>query len=89
VAPESQAGLFYVAMGLLHPDVTVRDATVVLLERISAHDAGQHFSAQLSRFLKVAFLRAKQDKSARDSSRSSQQSGLSSTGVKPGLDVKA
>jgi hypothetical protein len=89
VAPESQAGLFYVAMGLLHPDVTVRDATVVLLERISAHDAGQHFSAQLSRFLKVAFLRAKQDKAARDSSRSSQQSGLSATGVKPGLDVKA
>ncbi|KAL1956856.1 hypothetical protein VTO42DRAFT_6704 [Malbranchea cinnamomea] len=68
VTPESQAGLFYVSMGLLHPDVTVRDATVELLDRIAAHEAGRHFWTQLSRFMKMAYHRVKQEKDARASS---------------------
>jgi hypothetical protein len=35
IAPENQAGLFYVSMGLFHPDQVVREATADLLGRIS------------------------------------------------------
>ena len=65
VTPESQAGLFYISMGLFHPDVTVRDATVELLDRIATHEAGRHFWSQLSRFFKIGYFRAKQDKESR------------------------
>lgn len=61
VTPESQAGLFYVSMGIFHPDPAVRDATVLLLDRIAAHEAGRHFWAQLSRFTKLAYFRAKRN----------------------------
>ncbi|KAL9587495.1 MAG: hypothetical protein Q9212_000197 [Teloschistes hypoglaucus] len=57
VTPESNAGLFYISLGLFHPDIKVRVATVELLERIMAHEAGRHFWASLSRFSKMAFFR--------------------------------
>ena len=72
IAPESQAGLFYVSMGLFHPHTAVRDATVELLDRIVAHEVGKHFWAQLSRFLKMGYRRAKQDLETRRSSGQSQ-----------------
>ncbi|KAL4780197.1 protein mesa [Aspergillus varians] len=62
VTPESQAGLFYLAMGLLHPDQTVREATSDLLERIALHPAGRHFWAQLNRFAKAAYFRIKRQR---------------------------
>ena len=61
VTPESNAGLFYVSLGLFHPDVRVRFATVELLERMSNHEAGRHFWAHLGRFAKLAFFRAKRE----------------------------
>ncbi|KAK2785533.1 hypothetical protein FQN52_008384 [Onygenales sp. PD_12] len=61
VTPESQAGLFYISMGLFHPIQKVREATVGLLERISTHEAGRHFWAQLSRFTKLAYFRIKRE----------------------------
>ncbi|KAE8145831.1 docking domain of Afi1 for Arf3 in vesicle trafficking-domain-containing protein [Aspergillus avenaceus] len=64
VTPENQAGLFYLSMGLFHPDLTVREATVDLLERISRHTAGQHFWNQLNRFSKLAFFRVKRGRDA-------------------------
>ncbi|ODH53619.1 hypothetical protein GX48_00037 [Paracoccidioides brasiliensis] len=64
VTPESQAGLFYISMGLFHPNLTVREAVVDLLDRISAHEAGRHFWAQLSRFTKLAYFRVKRDRDA-------------------------
>ncbi|KAB8265568.1 docking domain of Afi1 for Arf3 in vesicle trafficking-domain-containing protein [Aspergillus pseudonomiae] len=64
VTPENQAGLFYLSMGLFHPDQTVREATVDLLERISKHPAGQHFWNQLNRFAKLAFFRVKRERDA-------------------------
>ncbi|KAL3454760.1 docking domain of Afi1 for Arf3 in vesicle trafficking-domain-containing protein [Aspergillus insuetus] len=66
VTPESQAGLFYLAMGLLHPNQTVREATADLLERIALHPAGRHFWAQLNRFAKTAYFRIKRERDARD-----------------------
>ncbi|TVY31541.1 Protein mesA, partial [Lachnellula subtilissima] len=43
VAPESHAGLFYIALGLFHKDKDVRLKVVDLLERISEHEAGRHW----------------------------------------------
>ena len=61
VTPESNAGLFYIGLGLFHPDVRVRTAVVELLERMIGHEAGRHFWAHLGRFAKLAFLRAKRE----------------------------
>lgn len=61
VTPESHAGLFYISLGLFHPRVDVRQATVELLERIRDHEAGRHFWAQLGRFAKLAFFRVKRE----------------------------
>ncbi|KAL9040093.1 MAG: hypothetical protein Q9214_004619 [Letrouitia sp. 1 TL-2023] len=61
VTPESNAGLFYISLGLFHPDLRVRLATVELLERIKVHEAGRHFWAQLGRFAKLALFRIKRE----------------------------
>ncbi|KAK4691904.1 hypothetical protein P7C71_g5197, partial [Lecanoromycetidae sp. Uapishka_2] len=61
VTPESNAGIFYVSLGLFHPEAKVRVATVELLERIMVHEAGRHFWAQLGRFAKLAFIRTKRE----------------------------
>lgn len=64
MAPESHAGLFYVALGLFHKDRDVRLKVVDLLERISEHEAGRHWWASLSRFEKLAFIRIKREAEA-------------------------
>lgn len=61
VTPESHGGLFYLALGLLHPQSEVRYATVRLLDRIRKHEAGKHFWGSLSRFAKLAFERVVKD----------------------------
>ncbi|KAJ3523659.1 hypothetical protein NM208_g12366 [Fusarium decemcellulare] len=61
VAPESHAGLFYLALGLFHKDREVRIKTADLLERISDHEAGQHWWKSLSRFEKLAFMRLRRE----------------------------
>ncbi|KKK15132.1 hypothetical protein P175DRAFT_0556054 [Aspergillus ochraceoroseus IBT 24754] len=76
VTPENQAGLFYLAMGLFHADLAVREATADLLERIAVHPAGRHFWAQLNRFAKAAYFRIKRDKGTA----SSLKSGIDSLG---------
>ncbi|CAI7622371.1 unnamed protein product [Penicillium bialowiezense] len=64
VAPENQAGLFYISMGLFHPDQVVREATVDLLDRIAAHPAGRHFWTQVGRFAKLGYIRVKRERDA-------------------------
>jgi hypothetical protein len=64
VAPEAHAGLFYMALGLFHKDRDVRIRIVDLLERISEHEAGQHWWKALSRFEKLAFIRIKREAEA-------------------------
>lgn len=70
VTPENQAGLFYLSMGLFHPDQAVREATVELLDRIAAHPAGRHFWTHLSRFAKLGYSRVKRDRDAAQSANS-------------------
>ncbi|KOS48036.1 hypothetical protein ACN38_g1011 [Penicillium nordicum] len=64
VAPENQAGLFYVSMGLFHPDQVVREATADLLDRIAAHPAGRHFWTHVGRFAKLGYIRVKRERDA-------------------------
>ncbi|KAH7078976.1 docking domain of Afi1 for Arf3 in vesicle trafficking-domain-containing protein [Paraphoma chrysanthemicola] len=59
VIPDSDAGLFYLSLGLFHPRQDVRMAVVRLLERIMDHPAGRLFWGSLARFAKLAFLRSK------------------------------
>lgn len=61
VAPESHAGLFYLALGLFHKERNVRLQTADLLERIADHEAGQHWWKGLSRFEKLAYKRIRRD----------------------------
>ncbi|KAI1800612.1 spindle pole body interacting protein [Daldinia bambusicola] len=64
VAPESHAGLFYIALGLFHKDRDVRVQTSELIERISEHEAGHHWWKGMSRFEKLAFHRIRREADA-------------------------
>jgi len=64
VAPESHAGLFYVALGLFHKERSVRLSTLDLLDRISEHEAGRHWWKALSRFQKLAYFRIRREAEA-------------------------
>lgn len=64
VAPESHAGLFYLALGLFHKDRDVRIKVSELLERIADHEAGQHWWKGLSRYQKLAFHRIRREAEA-------------------------
>ncbi|KAH7402702.1 docking domain of Afi1 for Arf3 in vesicle trafficking-domain-containing protein [Pyrenochaeta sp. MPI-SDFR-AT-0127] len=64
VIPESNAGLFYLSLGLFHPRQDVRMAIVRLLEHIMDHPAGRLFWMQLGRFAKLAFFRVKREEAA-------------------------
>lgn len=64
VAPESHAGLFYLALGLFHKDREVRVKVAELLDKLGDHEAGQHWFRGMSRFEKLAFLRIKRDMEA-------------------------
>lgn len=57
VTPESHAGLFYISLGLLHPQPDVRVGVVGLITRIREHTAGRHFWNGLNSFAKLAFMR--------------------------------
>jgi hypothetical protein len=81
VAPENQAGLFYISMGLFHPDQVVREATVDLLDRIAVHPVGRHFWTHLSRFAKLGYFRVKRD---RDAAQSPISGAGSPTATNPG-----
>lgn len=82
VAPESHAGLFYIALGLFHKEKDVRILTTELLDRIGEHEAGQHWWKGLSRFEKLAYMRIKRDLEAETQVRpsTSAQAGLTPVG---------
>ncbi|KAG6365213.1 hypothetical protein INS49_006822 [Diaporthe citri] len=61
VAPESHAGLFYLALGLFHKERDVRVKVAELLDRVGEHGAGQHWWKGMSRFEKLAYLRIKRE----------------------------
>ena len=64
MAPESHAGLFYLALGLFHRDRDVRIRVADLLDRIARHEAGVHWWRGLSKFEKLAFHRIRREAEA-------------------------
>jgi hypothetical protein len=76
VAPESHAGLFYVALGLFHKDKDVRLKVVDLLERIAEHEAGRHWWKALSRFEKLAYYRIRREADAEMKSKLGEKENL-------------
>jgi hypothetical protein len=65
VMPDSNAGLFYISLGLFHPRQDVRMAVIKLLERIMDHPAGRILWGNLGRFAKLAFFRVKREEQGR------------------------
>lgn len=64
-APEHQAGLFYLGLGLWHPDRDTREATAALLARVKRHPAGKHTWQALGRFQHAACLRVLREQNER------------------------
>jgi hypothetical protein len=65
MAPMSEAGLFYVGLGLWHEDQRVRSAVVTLLDRIRKHPAGRVFFGRLGGWANMGFNRCLQEKEAK------------------------
>lgn len=64
LAPMSEAGLFYVTLGLFHEERIVREAVVVLLERIRNHECGRHFWNRVGGWVQMGFQRAWKEREA-------------------------
>ncbi|MCJ1307840.1 hypothetical protein MMC25_001488 [Agyrium rufum] len=64
VTPAGHAGLFYVTLGLVHPEKKVREAVAGLLERIRTCEAGKGAWAGVGGFAKMGFERVKRDMAA-------------------------
>lgn len=73
MAPMSEAGLFYVSLGLWHEDRRVREAVADLLDRVRNHAAGKHFYARLGGWVSMGLMRCMQEKEARQAG---QEDGL-------------
>ncbi len=72
MAPISDAGLFYIGLGLWHEDRRVRDAVTTLLERVRKHPAGRVFFDRLGGWATMGFQRRVAEKEARGRERESQ-----------------
>lgn len=69
MAPMSEAGLFYVSLGLWHEERRVREAVAELLDRIRVHAAGKHFYARLGGWVSMGFMRCMQEREARQTAK--------------------
>jgi hypothetical protein len=65
LTPMSEAGLFYITLGLFHEERIVREAVVVLLEKIRNHECGRHFWNRVGGWVSVGFQRAWREREAR------------------------
>lgn len=72
-APMSEAGLFYVSLGLWHEDRRAREAVAELLDRIKNHAAGKHFYARLGGWVNMGLIRCMQDREARQAGQEDDQ----------------
>ncbi|EXJ56602.1 hypothetical protein A1O7_06946 [Cladophialophora yegresii CBS 114405] len=64
MAPMSEAGLFYVGLGLWHEDRRVRNAVTTLLDRVRKHPAGRLFFNRLGGWATMGFQRRMQEREA-------------------------
>ena len=73
MAPMSEAGLFYVSLGLWHEDRRAREAVAELLDRVRNHAAGKHFYARLGGWVNMGLTRCMQEKEARQAGQEEDQ----------------
>ena len=65
LTPMSEAGLFYLCLGLWHEDRRVREAVLDLLDRIRKHECGRHFYGRVGGFISMGFMRCWREREAR------------------------
>jgi hypothetical protein len=65
LTPMSEAGLFYICLGLWHEDRRVREAVLDLLDRIRKHECGRHFYSRVGGFVSMGFMRCWREREAR------------------------
>ncbi|KEF63811.1 uncharacterized protein A1O9_01789 [Exophiala aquamarina CBS 119918] len=65
LTPVSEAGLFYVGLGLWHEDSRVRMAVATVLDRIRKHPAGRVFFSRLGGWANMGFTRSIQERENR------------------------
>ena len=65
LTPMSEAGLFYICLGLWHEDRRVREAVLDLLDRIRKHECGRHFYNRVGSFVSMGFMRCWREREAR------------------------
>ena len=65
LTPVSEAGLFYINLGLWHEERKVREAVALLLQRVKAHEAGRHFIQCIGGWAQMGWLRCLREKEAR------------------------
>ncbi|ERF68766.1 Protein mesA [Endocarpon pusillum Z07020] len=75
LTPMSEAGLFYITLGLFHEERIVREAVVVLLERIRKHECGRHFWNRVGGWISMGFQRAWKERESRSVDRDYERSG--------------
>lgn len=62
LTPMSEAGLFYISMGLWHEDLRVRESVTTLLDRLRNHPAGRIFFHRLGGWAHAGFARCLQER---------------------------
>ena len=80
LTPISEAGLFYVSLGLWHEERRVREAVADLLDRIRKHECGKHFYNRVGGWVSMGFKRCWQEREAR------LEEEEAAEGVAPGMD---
>ena len=65
LTPMSEAGLFYLCLGLWHDDRRVREAVLDLLDRVRKHECGRHFYSRVGGFVSMGFMRCWREREAR------------------------
>jgi hypothetical protein len=65
LTPISDAGLFYIGLGLYHEDRRVRDSVTRLLERVRRHPAGRVFFERLGGWATMGFHRRVKEREQR------------------------
>lgn len=87
LTPMSEAGLFYITLGLFHEERIVREAVAVLLEKIRNHECGQHFWNRVGGWAKMGFQRAWKERETRleEKEREADRVGDGQIGLRIGL----
>ena len=76
LTPMSEAGIFYICLGLWHEDRRVREAVLDLLDRIRKHECGKHFYSRVGGFVSMGFMRCRREREARLEDEESEEANL-------------